>query len=128
MSGPGKKLFQTTLQAVTGCDRITALVTALGKHFVPAPRVGSPKNAKELTQLRLTNGNKKIPANTSGVVSKDSLRKSFFKNDIFYEHTPEVHHTTVQNGQITGSKKIGGPSFLKFDLKKKGHFVGIEEE
>jgi hypothetical protein len=110
---------------LTGCDKIRAMVNAMTKHLVPVQRKGSVMDAIQLTQKRLDAGNK-IPANTSGVSTKDSIRKSFIKNDVLHEYTDEVHQTTVSKGKITGSQTIGGPSYMKFDLRKKGHYTDFE--
>jgi hypothetical protein len=110
---------------LTGCDRIRAMVNALTKHMTPVGGPGGVMNALQLTQRRLAAGNK-IPANTSGVSTKDSLHKSFIENDVLHEYTDQVHHTTVSQGKITGSQQIGGPSLMKFDLRKKGHYTGFK--
>jgi len=111
--------------ALSGCDKIRATVNALTKHMVPVEGPGRPSNAVELTQARLDSGNK-IPANTSGVVKPYSFRKSFVKDDVLHEFTEEVHQTSVNKGKVTGSEKVAGPSHMKFDLSKNGHYTGFE--
>lgn len=110
---------------LTGCDKIRATVNALTKHMLPVQAEGRPSNAVELTQSRLDSGNK-IPANTSGVSTPYSFRKSFVKDDVQHEYTPEVHQTSVKKGTVTGSQQVSGPAYMKFDLKKKGHYTGYK--
>lgn len=115
---------RTIYQKLSGCDLIRAQVNALTKHLLPVPRVGSATNSTELTQMRLDKGNK-IPANTSGVSSRGSFKKSFIHNNVLHEFTESVHQTSVSGGQVTGSRQIAGKSFMKFDLSKGGHYIGF---
>lgn len=120
-----KSLFTTVL---TGCEKLRAVNNALSKHMVPVKREGSPSSSTELTQRRLDNGNK-IKMNTSGVSTRGSFRKSFIENDVLHEYTSEVHKTTVKNNKIIESNQVSDKgSFMKFNIRKNGHFEGFEEE
>lgn len=122
-----QRLVSPVWTGLSSCDKIRATVNALTKHMLPVESPGRPSNPVELTQSRLDSGNK-ISANTSGVSKPYSFRKSFIKDDILHEFTEEVHQTSVSKdtGKITGSQMVSGPAYMKFGLKKKGHYNGFE--
>ncbi len=124
MSGVVKKGLASTFKGVTGCEMLRGAVNALSKHMVPVQGPGRVKTPIELTNKRLQNGYS-IPANTSGVSSRKDIGKSFVDKGILHEFTPMVHQTQVKNMQATSSSQISGPAYMKFNLKKKGHFEGF---
>jgi hypothetical protein len=124
-----RKVASTTFsgfKGITGCEKLRAQVNALTKHLVPVERIGVPTNATELSEARLASGHR-IPRNTSGVATRESIPKSHIQNDVLHEYTPVVHETQIEKGRVTGSRQVAGPSYLKFDLTKRGHYEGYEE-
>lgn len=124
MSGVVKKAASTVSKGMTGCEMLRGAVNALTKHMLPVQGPGRVQTPTELTNKRLQNGYS-IPANTSGVSKRQDIGKSFVDKGVLHEFTPMVHQTQVKNMQATSSSQISGPAYMKFNLKKKGHFEGF---